>query len=354
MKKVYQERLLSLFQEGFDRKIYSAGALAVGLKGEVLFKEAKGFVSYQEGAAAVHEHTLFDMASITKILSTTMTAFQLIQEGRLRLQDSLSYFFEDVPADKREITVFHLMTHTSGIPAEIHLWKTCTRPDDAVSVILQTPLVCQTGTETIYSCMGYILLGKICEKICHADLYDLSKHYVFDPLGMKDTSYRPLSRFGELKTAAYTETQSLNGPTPPGIVHDENARFLDGISGNAGVFSSLHDMIRFCSCLSQGGKGYLSRELMDAALINYTRGQDDNRGLGFQLSGPAPSFFGDLFGERGFGHTGFTGTSIAIDKETGLFVVYLTNRVHPTRENGLLTRHRHLIHNAAVSAFSPL
>ena len=340
-----------LFKEGFSDRVYSAGAIAVGKKDRILYKEAGGFVSFEEGAAPVTEDTLFDMASLTKILSTTFSAFHMIEDGTLSLLDSLSDFFPDVPEDKKQITVKHLMTHTSGLPAEILLWKECKDPSEALGRILHAPLVYETGKDVTYSCMGYILLGKIMEKITGKNLDQLAREWTFIPLGMTRTGYRPTDTCDPDPEAAYTETMSLNGPTPPGIVHDENARFLGGISGNAGVFSSLNDMIRFANMLSSQGSPLITRRQFDVARQNYTPGMDENRGLGFQLSGPEPTFFGDLFGDTGLGHTGFTGTSLAVDPETGLYVVFLTTRVHPTRNNGKLTRLRHLIQNAAMAEF---
>ena len=344
-------RTKQLFLQGFENKVYSAGAIAVGKKDRILYKESGGFVSFEPDALPVTDDTLFDMASISKILSTTFLAFHMIEDGTLSLLDSLSDFFPDIPEDKKAITIHHLMTHSSGLPPEILLWKECQDPSEALSKILHAPLIYPTGKGVSYSCMGYILLGKIIEKITGENLHTLSQKWIFKPLGMNQTGYHPVDRTDPDPACAYTEVLSLNGPTPPGIVHDENARFLNGISGNAGIFSSLNDMIRFCTMLSQKGAPLISERLFEIACRNYTPGTDENRGLGFQLSGPEPTFFGDLFGDTGIGHTGFTGTSFAVDPETGLYVVLLTNRVHPTRENGALTRLHHLIHNTAFTEF---
>lgn len=341
----------NLFRQGFEDHVYSGAAIAVGKKDRILYKETIGNVSYDPDAASVDADTLFDMASVTKILGTTFCAFHMIEEGTLSLLDSLTDFFDDVPEDKKNITIRHLMTHTSGLPPEIFLWKECQSPEDAVTTILNAPLIYETGKGVAYSCMGYILLGKIIEKIKGEGLDVLSRRWTFEPLGMERTGYRPVDQFEPDKTICYTEVQSLNGPTPPGVVHDENARFLNGVSGNAGIFSSLNDMIRFCRMLAMDGYPLITKRQLNLATINYTPGLDENRGLGFQMSGPEPTFFGDLFGDRGFGHTGFTGTSFTVDPESGLYIILLTNRVHPTRANGKLTRLRHLIQNAAMAEF---
>ncbi|MCI8632722.1 MAG: beta-lactamase family protein [Lachnospiraceae bacterium] len=341
----------ALLEQGLRDRVYSGAALAIGNAEQVFVSHTVGHVSYEENAAPITSSTLFDMASISKILGTTFCAFHMIEEGRLCLQDSLADFFSDVPEDKQDITIYHLMTHTSGLPAELFLWKLCQTPEQVVSAILNAPLDFPIGSNIQYSCMGYILLGKIMEGITGRSLDQLAKEWTFDPLGMRATGYRPVSACSPDPSIAYTETMTLSGPGLPGVVHDENARFLNGISGNAGVFSNLDDMILFAQMLSQKGKPLISRRLMELACRNYTPGLDENRGLGFQLSGPAPTFFGDLFGNDGIGHTGYTGTSLAVDPHSGLYVVLLTNRVHPTRDNAGLTRLRHQIHNAAVAEF---
>jgi CubicO group peptidase (beta-lactamase class C family) len=202
--------------------------------------------------------------------------------------------------------------------------------------------------------MGYILLGKILEQIGGAPLDVLAQKYVFDPLGMVHTTYHPS---GDI---APTEMDPATGKLLCGVVHDENARFLGGISANAGVFSDLEDMIRFTQMLSLGGKlpgeaPYLSPALLNAALVNRTpNSKGEFRGLGFNLARSPRNFLGDLMSERAYGHTGFTGTSIALDPVTGLWVVLLTNRVCPTRENTKMVRIRSLVHNAAAAEASRL
>jgi len=344
-------RCEQLLEEGLKNHVYSGAALAVGKGDQIFVKKVLGTVSYDEDAAPVTASTLFDMASLSKILGTTFCAFHMIQDGTLCLADTLDELLPDVPEDKKNITVFNLMTHTSGIPSEIFLYRVCTSPDQAVETILNTPLAYSTGKGVAYSCMGYIVLGKIMERITGRPLNELAKEWTFDPLGMTDTCYRPLTECKPDPTIAYTETETLNGPCPPGVVHDENARYLNGISGNAGVFSNLDDMIRFAVMLSKNGAPLMNKRLYDLARDNYTPGLDENRGLGFQLSGPNATFFGDMFGNDGLGHTGFTGTSLAVDPHTGFYVVLLTNRVHPTRNNIGLMRLRHQIHNAAATEF---
>ena len=339
------ERVRQLTKQGLDQGAYPCAALAVGIEGKLYLKETYGSCS---------ENTLFDMASLSKILSPTMIAFRFLEEGLLRLHDCVGDFFPNAPADKQRITIMQLMTHTSGIPSHFFLSNYTSDPADAANVILHHPLSQRPGSDPDYSCMGYILLGKILEQIGGTQLDQLAHKFVFQPLGMRQTGYHPT---GDI---APTELDGATGKLLQGIVHDENARFLNGISANAGVFSNLEDMIRFVKMLSRGGRtdnetAYLSPAMLHAALINRTpNSTGEFRGLGFNLMSGAPSFLGDLMSARAYGHTGFTGTSIALDPDTGLWVILLTNRVCPSRENIKLIRLRALIHNAAAAEASRL
>jgi len=339
------EQVHHLIQLGLDQGAYPSAALAIGI-GQTLYRK--------ETYGSCTEHTLFDIASVSKILSPTMIAFRFLEEGQLRLYDCVGDFFPDAPADKREITILQLMTHTGGIAAHFLLSDHTSDPGDAAKVILERPLAQAPGADPIYSCMGYILLGKILEQIGGAPLDQLAQKYVFDPLGMAHTGYHPT---GDI---APTEQDPTTGKLLQGIVHDENARFLGGISANAGVFSDLEDMITFTKMLACGGRldngiAYLSPAMLRTALINRTpHSKGEFRGLGFNLAGSPKNFLGDLMGPRTYGHTGFTGTSIALDPDTGLWVVLLTNRVCPTRKNTTLVRMRSLVHNAAAAEASRL
>ncbi len=329
---------------GLEQGAYPSACLSVGVGSRVLCRRVFGDATL---------HTLYDMASVSKILGATMIALRWLEEGKLRLYDRVGAFL-DAPADKADITVLQLMTHTSGIPDHFLLQEECAAPEEAVQAILRHPLAQAPGGAPIYSCMGYILLGKLLEIIGGEPLDKLARAWVFEPLGMARTTYHPT---GDVAPTEWDpETQALLR----GVVHDENARFLGGISANAGIFSDLTDMTRFAQMLACGGRlpdgsAYLSPATLRAALVNRTPGPDrEFRGLGFNLAGSPANFLGDLMSPRAYGHTGFTGTSFAVDPETGLFVVLLTNRVCPTRDNLRLIRLRSLIHNAAAAEASLL
>lgn len=353
-------------------------AYAIGQGRDVFSENYVGNASLFPHTEALRPDTLFDMASLSKLLSTTMVALRFVEEGRLLLSDPLSRFFtpdelEGSPTGRADATVFHLMTHTSGISPHIALWNHVPASlvgtegfDAAVSrVILSSPPVCAVGEQVYYSCMGYILLQRILERIDGRRLDELARIYVFDPLGMTDTSYLPFGNNQNKPTcnAAATELSAIHGYYIRGHVHDENAHFLGGVSGNAGVFSNLADTMRFARMLSlrgampdgNGHDRFLSPRTFELAVTDYTKGKNESRGLGFQLRPPLPalSAAGDLFTYGSYGHTGFTGTSLYVDAKTGIWAVLLTNSVHLGRDNrGESFRVRRLFYNTVMSDWS--
>lgn len=350
----------NLIKDAVANKLIPSAALAIGVKNQVYVQETYGMTSLTKDGTPVTKETLYDMASVTKIMSTTMIALRFLEEGKLTLADSIKLYLGDlVPSDKEDIRIFHLMTHTSGLTPHLLLEEATNNPEHALSIILNSKLTAPIGQLVQYSCMGYITLGKILEVISGKSLDVLAKEYVFDPLDMPYTSYHRINSTDSIRiypNCAYTERDPKTGMWLSGIVHDENARFLHGVAGNAGVFSNLIDCITFASMLSNVGKTknntYLSKATMEAAIHNYTNGQDQNRGLGFHLANGYDSYAGALFDSSAFGHNGFTGPHILVSPTTGLYVILLTNRVHPTRDNSAHLRIRRQLHNVVAAEFS--
>lgn len=333
-----------MIEEAIENGAFPSACVAIGRGDRVYHTVCRG-VTHMENGVPVNEDTLYDMASLTKVMGPTMVLLQAIEQGKITLEDTLKDYFENVPEDKKDITVRRLMTHTAALNPSIPLYERCKEPEDAVRVILDAPLEGEIGKAPRYSCMSYVLLAGILEKAYGKKLDVLCKEMVFDKLGMTSTGYCP--EYSE--NIAATEVDKETGKAWQGIVHDENARYLRGVSGNAGIFSTLKDCEKFAMMLAQMGKGLLGKAMMEKAIRNYTPGYDANRGLGFHLSGLEGSYFGDVFPDESFGHTGFTGTSMAVDPHTGIFVVILANRVHPTRENFGMFRVRRALHNLAYT-----
>lgn len=344
MNENMQSLLVSMLEEGVQNGCFPGGVAAVGKGDELLAVGCAGTLSAD--GPAVNLDTRYDMASVSKVLGPTMIAFKMIESGKLALYDTIGHFVPDAPEDKKEITIFQLMTHTAGFNPAFWLEDLCETPADVLKVLMEKPLDYTPGGGPAYSCMGYITLTKILEKIAGKPLDVLAQEMVFGPLDMQNTCYCPTG--GNI---AATEVNPATGKAWVGIVHDENARFQNGVSGNAGVFTNIHDMIKFCQMLACGGKDYLTSAMLTKAIANYTPGKDVHRGLGFHLGGTECNYLGDLMPGCSFGHTGFTGTSFGVDPTTGYYVILLTNRVHPTRNNLLQAQFRRRFHNAMYAQF---
>lgn len=356
-----------LCREAVDTLAFPSLVIAAGDADGVYFKKAYGYSrvimnedrpegvfsgKVPDTAIPATLDTLYDMASLSKLMSTTMVALQLIREGYITLYDSVGSFFPDAPDDKKGINVLDLMTHQSGITPHFALYRECGSADDIYDAILKRPLSYTPHEKTAYSCMGFILLARMLELARGMSLSEMAKKYVFEPLGMKHTGYNPLKDpvLSKMNIAA-TEWSPTLERYKVGEVHDENAMFSGGEVGNAGVFSCIDDMCIFAKMLASRGKHeggiYLPEALFDAATENRTPQGPEYRGLGFQLTTPGINAAGDLFSPLSYGHNGFTGTSLYVDRKTGFFLVLLTNRVHFTRESNRLFRFRRACHNTA-------
>ncbi len=339
---------LALIRRAAEEGIIPGAAVAIGRGAATLHTEAIGSSAVHPKRGPVTIHTRYDMASLTKTMATAMVALRFAEQGRISLADTLGEHLP-APEDKAGITLKELLTHTSGLPAHTPLWTACTMPEEAIGHILGLGLHRAPGADVEYSCLGYILLGRVLEKVGGAPLDQPARQEVFGPLGMASTGYCPAD-----DDVAATEEDGAGGWWRA-VVHDENARFLGGVSGNAGLFSTVGDCARFAAMLACGGRGpggvFLGRSAFGAAVANHTPGMAESRGLGFSLYDGRTLSCGDLFSPGSFGHTGFTGTSLWVDKATGRWVVLLTNAVHFGRGRQEFFCLRRRFHNAVMAAF---
>jgi CubicO group peptidase (beta-lactamase class C family) len=327
-------------------------ALAVGRYGRLVHIRAYGRIDTGTVAPIVTDSTLFDMASLTKVVATTTAAMILEDEGKLNLDASVhSYLPELNDAAKAKITVRMILTHSGGFEAFAPLWREHRGRTDYLNQINTRPLAYAPGDTTIYSDWDFILAGLIIERITGMPLDQFVATRVWQPLHMGDTGFNPLASAplpaDSACTAAFRADQPLVDRIAftemdtayrhihvHGIVHDENACALGGVAGHAGLFSSARDVAVFCQMLLNGGEYAGVRLIKAETIARWTarQGGKSSRALGWDTPSDRSSA-GDYFSPRSFGHTGFTGTSIWIDPERGVFVVLLTNRVDPTRAN---------------------
>ncbi|BAS28269.1 serine hydrolase domain-containing protein [Limnochorda pilosa] len=354
------ERAFGVVEHFVQEGSIPGAVILVGTPRDVHGPRAYGWASLQPMRRPMQEETLFDLASLTKVVATAALAWQLLDQGRIRLDDPVSLFLPGYGAHdrgpsrewKEQLTLRHLLTHTSGISGWEPLYRHPGSPADRLQQLLRYPLLQPPGERVVYSCLGYILLGWILEVVAGAPLDQLARERLYQPLGMEATGFVPAPDLRE--RAAATELAPDTGEVLQGVVHDENARFLGGVAGNAGLFGTARDLAAFALEVLKALRGepaLWSPAVVRLATRSLTPGKEEERGLGWQIHGGRPfSSAGDLFSPASFGHTGFTGTSLWIDPERELFAVLLTNRVHPSRDNQAHLRLRPLFHNAVAAA----
>lgn len=288
--------------------------------------------------------TLYDLASCTKVVATTTLSLQAMCEGLLSLSDPVVMYLPDFPHP--DITIRHLLTHTSGLPGDDKAYRQCHGEKEMYAFICRLPLAYETGRDLIYSDFGFILLGMILEKIYGQPLDVLAKEKIFSPLGMHDTGYCPRDA---LRCAA-TEKEEGRGVIV-GEVHDGKAWRLGGISGNAGLFSSTKDLALFIRAMLDEHNGVIPSSAI-ALLRNYrTDGYCQRRTLGWFADDQIHASFGDFASHDCLYHTGFAGASIYIDYDRQMGIVLLTNRIHPSRNQPWIIGIRNHFHNAVLAEF---
>ena len=307
--------------------------LAVGRHGRLVHLKAYGRLSRDSSSAPVNIHTMFDMASLTKVVATTTAAMILEEEGLLDIEQPVAKYLPEFDApDKAGITVRHLLVHRGGLEAFAALYRDYRGRDQYLQQINARPVRSAPGTETVYSDWDMILLQLVIERITGQTLDQLLASRVFGPLGMTSTMFNPDSSIRG--RTAPTEVDSFRGGLVWGAVHDENAWAMGGVSGHAGLFSTAPDAAIFAQMLLNGGEYNGVKILKPQTIARWTtrQGKESSRALGWDTPSDQSSS-GRFFSARSFGHTGFTGTSMWVDPEKSLFVILLTNRVNATRQN---------------------
>lgn len=327
--------------------------VAVSVRGQRFF-HATGRIGFEE-TALVSPATVYDLASLTKVVALTTLTMMAVDQGLIHLEDSVSHYLPAFAGGaKPSITIRHLLTHSSGLPAHRALWREAPTTAAAIPLVLSTPLDTVPGTRMVYSDLGAIILTQIVEQVFGAPIDRLFATKVAGPLRLTSTRFLPPKRW--IKRIAPTERDPWRGRLIRGEVHDENAAFLGGRSGHAGLFSTAEDLIVFGEWLLRRREddGTLTGpgpRLSGSVVREFTRRQDvvsgSSRALGWDTPSPGSSA-GTRISADSFGHTGFTGTSIWLDPTRGLVVVLLANRVNPTRDNPRLAPLRPLVADKTV------
>jgi len=309
---------------------YPGASVVIGRKGYAVFQKGFGKLGWTTSSPRVTaDRSIYDLASLTKVVGTTTAAMLLYDAGRLDLEAPVSTYLPAFSGGwKDSVTVRHLLTHRSGLPAGRDLWRIARTPDEARAAVLATNLECRPGQCYIYSDLGADILGFVIEAIAGETLDVFLHDKVFEPLGMNDTFYRPADSL--TYRIAPTEIAPPRGYPLQGQVHDENAYTLGGVAGHAGLFSTAADLSIFAQMMLNGGEYNGVRVLSDTVVSLFTRRTAGTRALGWDTA-EGTGGAGKFLDSHAYGHTGYTGTSIWIDPERQMFVLLLTNRVHAAR-----------------------
>lgn len=309
---------------------YPGASVVIGRRGYAVFQKGFGKLGWTTSHSRVTaDRTIYDLASLTKVVGTTTAAMVLYDEGKLDLEAPVHTYLPAFSGGwKDSVTVRQLLTHRSGLPAGRDLWRIARTPEEARAAVLATTLECRPGQCYIYSDLGADVLGFVIEAIAGASLDHFLHDRVFEPLGMNDTFFRPADSL--TYRVAPTEIAPPRGYPIRGEVHDENAYTLGGVAGHAGLFSTAADLSIFAQMMLNGGEYNGVRILSDSVVALFTRRAAGTRALGWDTAdGDGGS--GRFLDSRSYGHTGYTGTSIWLDPEREMFVLLLTNRVHAAR-----------------------
>lgn len=328
------------------------GAYAmVGRRGGVIAAVSVGRIDWTTTAATPNDSTLWDLASLTKVLGMTSAMMQLVERGLVELDaPAQRYLPEWIGPNKDRVTVRHLLTHTSGLPAFRRYDTLTTNADSIVAMLLAEPLDTLPGARMVYSDIGAYVAGRIVERVSGMSLDRYLAERVFGPIGARETMYRPPAPL--LARIAPTEIDTIRGKIH-GTVHDPRAFYIGGVSAHAGLFGSGRDLARMAQLYLNGGELAGVRVFRPETIELFTTRQVADRALGWQKPS-GTNTAGHLMSERAFGHTGFTGTSLWIDPERDIFIILLSNRVNPTSVNPRIGGARIALADAVMSVVTGL
>jgi uncharacterized protein YbbC (DUF1343 family)/CubicO group peptidase (beta-lactamase class C family) len=305
----------------------------IGHEGKIAYRKAYGRRAVVPEPEAMTDDTIFDLASITKVVATTTALMQLFEQGKLRLNDKVTDYIPEFQGGKSGITLRNLFTHFSGLKPDVPLANPWSGYQTGIKLACTDPPDGPPGARFVYSDINFILLGELVHRLSGQTLSDYARDHIFQPLGMQDTMFQPPAALAP--RIAPTERVTNDSPPLRGVVHDPTARNMGGVAGHAGVFSTARDLARFAQMMLNGGELDGVRIVSAATIQKFTEPQTPPdqpilRGLGWDIDSPYSGNRGELFPIGSFGHTGFTGTSLWIDPNTQTYVILLANSVHPT------------------------
>jgi uncharacterized protein YbbC (DUF1343 family)/CubicO group peptidase (beta-lactamase class C family) len=328
------EQVSSAVQSG----LIPGAVLLIGHDGQVVYRKAYGQRSLIPRREPMTEDTIFDAASLTKVIATTSSVMKLFEQGKIRINDPVTKYLPEFQGGQSDITIRDLMTHFSGLRPDLDLKPAWSGYDTGIQRALIDKPVRAPGVRFVYSDINFILLGEIVHRVSGQTLAAFARENIFEPLGMRDSMFQPPAEL--IPRIAPTEIEVVTGHPLRGVVHDETSRFMGGIAGHAGLFTTADDLAKFAQMMLDRGQANGARLFNAATVEKFTfpatpADQPILRGLGWDIDSPFSSNRGELFPIGSYGHTGFTGTSIWIDPTSRTYVILLTNFVHPHRGKSL-------------------
>jgi serine-type D-Ala-D-Ala carboxypeptidase len=340
-----------VIQKGIAHAAFPAASIAVTCRGKLVALKAFGHFTYEPGSPPVTVATVFDLASVSKAVTTTSMAMILYERGLIDLEAPVvSIVPEFVGSDVRrgDVTVHTLLAHASGLPAYEKLFLKAKTRDELLAAAFATPLTADPGTRAEYSDIGFIILATALERVADESLDRFCQREIFGPLGMLHTAFNPPAAW-RAAIPPTADDRSFRKRIIQGEVQDENASVVGGVAGHAGLFATAEDLGTFSHVLLQGGRPLLRPETLALFARRETAPAGTSRALGWDTPA-SPSQSGKYFSPHSFGHLGYTGTSLWIDPERQLSITLLTNRTWPDCSNKAIKDVRPAFHDAVVEA----
>jgi serine-type D-Ala-D-Ala carboxypeptidase len=326
---------------------FPAAALGVLHHGEVILEHAAGRHTYEPASLAVSTESIFDIASVSKVVATTSMAMLLHDRGKLDLDAPVSETLPEFKSGDR-VTYRMLLAHSSGLPAYIRLFESARTRDAIIASAIATDLVSEPMSVAVYSDIGFIILGVVLERLAREPLDTFCQREIFQPLQMTNTMFSPPPSKRD-RIVPTVEDRTLRNRIIQGEVHDENAWVMGGVAGHAGVFSTVADLLKFSALMLRGGAPLFSRDTVALFTARLSRPHGTSRALGWDTPSP-PSQSGKYFSPRSFGHLGYTGTSLWIDRDRDFAIALLTNRVWPDCKSEAIKNVRPAVHDGIIEA----
>jgi CubicO group peptidase (beta-lactamase class C family) len=341
-----------IIQSAIKDSAFPGSVVLVSKEGKVIYEKAFGHLTYDDTSAAVTKNTIYDIASLTKVIASTTAVMICYDKNLFSLDDPVAkYITEFSQNGKEKVTIKNLLLHNSGLPAFKRFYNNYSSADEIINDIYKMPLSYETESKTVYSDLGFITLQKIIEQVTGKEFDVFCKEEIFIPLQMNSTFFNPPDSL-QYKIAPTEYDNSWRNKLVWGKVHDETSVLLNGVAGHAGLFSTAQDISNLLILLLNDG-AFDGNQIIKSATVKLftTRYSDKStRALGWDTKSGEGSSAGELFDTTSFGHTGFTGTSVWVDPTKDLFVVFLTNRIYPTRKNKKLYKVRPALHDAIINA----